>query len=425
MLILGGTLFDGTETTRIEECGIRIDDGRFTAVGSKSDFSPAGGEQVIDATGLYLMPGLVDMHLHVSFSYGTGGLKYGVGSYGQLLMDIIVKSPPETTIAAGRTTAVMLAKGVTTARDLAGSHDVPVQIRDAINRGEILGPRLVVCGKPIVITGGHAWNTCIEADGTDGFRKAARELLKSGVDYIKVMASHDPWPMPGAEKTRAELSLAEMTAAFAEAHEWGRAACCHAMGSVAIARSLEAGVDMLEHGQYLTDRLAERMASSNVVLTPTLSCYDVQSLKPRPEFGGGEWADAHKVLIPGHHAGFAAALAAGVTMTVGTDAAGIYAEEVDLMRRLGMKAHASLMACTSNGARALQMEDQIGKVRPGLRADLVLLRSDPMLDAYALEQVELVIKDGRPHRPADIAYSDSLTPPPTMLQRASGSSASI
>ena len=215
------------------------------------------------------MPGLIDMHLHVASSWFTG--------HPQLTLGL---PAPQSTIRAVRTVAVALAKGVTTARDLGGLHDIPLAIRDAIARREIPGPRLITCGRPISITGGHAAFGCTEADG-EGFRRAAREQLKAGADFVKCMASHEPVAMAGPEKARAEVTTEELAAAFDVAHDWGRLACCHATCSTAIQRALRAGVDFIEHGHYLTDPLAEEMASRNVVLTPTLSTYDSQIMSER------------------------------------------------------------------------------------------------------------------------------------------------
>lgn len=407
MLVLGGTLFDGTSRDRVEDCGIRIEGNRFTQVGRKADFGEAlDREPVVDATGRFLMPGLIDGHFHVMATWFTGPPR-----------PMLTAPAPMATIRAVRTVAVALAKGVTTARDLGGMFDIPLYIRDAINSNEIPGPRLIVCGLPISATGGHSWYSCVEADGADEFRKAARQQLKAGADFVKVMTSHEPWTMPGLEQNRAEVSLEEMKAAFDVAHDWGRFACCHATTSSAIARALQAGVDFVEHGHNLTDELAGEMASRNVVLTPTLSVYNVQIMNQRVNKGEA-WAVAYETMIPSHQAAFAAALRAGVKMTVGTDTFGMYAEEVDLMRRMGMTPRESLFACTANAARALRMDAEIGSVEEGKIADLVLLRADPMEDSYALDEVELVIKDGEIYRPSDLTFVDSRAPSPTMMELA-------
>ena len=410
MLVVGGTLFDGTSRDRVEDCGIRIEGHRFSAIGRKPDFGTGrGGERVIDTTGKFLLPGLIDAHLHLMASWFVGPLR-----------PMLTAPAPPATIRAVRTVAVALAKGVTTARDLGGMFDIPLYVRDAINADEIPGPRLIACGAPISATGGHSWYSNIEADGPDEFRRAARQQLKAGVDFVKVMTSHEPWMLPGSDQAvpnRPEVTVEEMKAAFDVAHDWGRFACCHATNTTAIARSIEAGVDFIEHGHNLTDKLASEMAKRNVVLTPTLSVYDSQIVSQR--FAKGEsWADGYRSMIATHRASFEAALRAGVTMLVGTDTLGVYAEEVDLMRQLGMNPLDSLLACTSTAARALRMEAEIGTVEAGKLADLVVLRADPMTDSYALDEVELVIKDGEVYTPSDLEILDRRAASPTIMEMA-------
>ncbi len=407
MLILGSTLFDGTGRSYLSDAVIRIERGRFAAVGRRADFgSSLDGEEVIDASGRFALPGLINAHAHLTFMYQIGSPTAQMA-----------KSVPELTIHAVTVAAVMLAQGITTARDMGGRDAVPLRIRDAIDAVRIPGPRVIACGEPISVTGGHAWQTCVEADGADEFRKAARRQLKGGADFVKVMASHDPWRMSGDEKTRAEPTLTEMSAAFEVAHEWGRLACCHVMGSRGIGRAIEAGADVIEHGHYLTQQLAEAMARRGVYLTPTLSSYDVQTMHSRFDRGEG-WRSDHEALLPAHQCAMLAALAVGVDIIVGTDSVGCYAEEVDLLRRAGMDASQSLQACTSLPAKALRMESEIGSVAVGKRADLVLLQADPIKDPYALEEVELVIKDGRSYRPGDLTYVDKVSAGPSIAELA-------
>ena len=143
---------------------------------------------------------------------------------------------------------------------MATHHGIALALREAINRGDMLGPRIIACNQPICATGGHASEVCVEADGADNVRHAARTQLKLGADFIKVMASHDPYPMPWDEQTRAELTLEEIRAAYEEAHKWGKKAACHVMGKVALRNVIEAGADIIDHGTYLDDKLAQLMA---------------------------------------------------------------------------------------------------------------------------------------------------------------------
>jgi imidazolonepropionase-like amidohydrolase len=381
-------LIDGTGAPPLLDAAIRIEHGAITAVGTRAEFGSRIDEGPVDLSGKFVLPGLINMHAHLAFAYRLGPP-----------MELIGDGGPNAAFHAGRLAVVMLAQGITTARDM-GGRDVPIQLRDAIRRGTMLGPDLMCCGQPLSITGGHAWQVCAEADGADGFRHAARQQLKSGADFIKVMASHDPWPMPRAERTRAEVTGDEMAAAFDVAHEWGLLAGCHVMGSRAIERALDAGADILDHGHYLTDALAERMAASGVYLVPTLSSYDVQTLHPR-FVRGPAWCRAHEPLLDGHRGSVAAAIRAGVAIVVGTDTVGCVAEEVALLREAGLSPMESLQACTSGPAAALRRPD-IGTVAAGRNADLAVLAEDPLADPAALESVTLVVQAGVIRRTADL-----------------------
>ena len=398
-MIVGGRLFDGRESHYQDGAAILLEDGLIAAVGRRADFGQATGVELVDASGLYVLPGLVNAHVHLTFMYSVGNVDQNIS-----------KSAPDCTIHAVRVAALLLSQGITTARDMAGTNNVPLLIRDAIEDGRIPGPRLLVCNQPVAISGGHAWHFCTIADGPDAFRAAARQQLQLGADFIKVMASHDPWPMPGSEQTRAELTVEEMAAAFEVAHAWGRRTGCHVMGSSAIDRVIRAGVDIIEHGQYLTRSLAKDMAERGVCFTPTMSSYDVQTMHPRFD-RGLPWKLAHEPLIEPHREALRFALEEGVKIVNGTDSVGCYAEEIDIFRRTGMSAADSLLSCTRWPAEALGVADSVGTLEVGKRGDLVLLREDPLADPYALEAVELVFKDGRAHRPKDLTYAEHITKP--------------
>lgn len=396
MIITGARLFDGQSDRIIEDAVILVEGERITHVGAAAEVDqPAAGDH-IDARGLFVMPGLINMHEHLIFRAAVGPPAAA-----------LAKGPVDLAIHAVRVAAVALAQGITTVRDMGTKHEIALRIREAVQAGALPGPRILACNSALRVTGGHGYQA-VQTDGADGFRSAARAQLAAGADFVKVMASHDPWPMAGAEPTRAEATVEEMRAAFDVAHDWGRFAACHVMGQIAIARALEAGVDIIDHGHFLTESLAEQMARRGIFMTPTLSAYNVQTSHPRFRRGPA-WAEAHEVLKEGHAAAMRAAVGAGVRMVVGTDSVGCYAEEVDLLRRAGVSPVESLRACTSNAAAALRRND-IGVLEPGRLADLILLRGDPLSDPYALEQVERVIKGGRSYDPARLAYSDGLEP---------------
>lgn len=392
-VIRGGTLIDGTGRPPTAGMAIAIDGNRLRAIGREADLEPllkSGGPRVVDVSGKWILPGLINTHEHLFFREIVGPTR-----------ETRAKGPFTLTFYSLRNALIGLRRGWTTVRDMATMGGIAIQVRDLVTRGEMPGPRIVACGSPVCVTGGHAFGLCVEADGPDACRRAAREQLKAGADFVKAMASHDPFPMPGPEQTRPEMSLEEIRAVFDEAHRWGKRAACHVMGSVAIANVLEAGADVIDHGIYLSDALAERMARQGTYYSPTLSAYCRQTMNPRFQ-RGEEWARAHAVLVEPHLAAIRAAVRAGVKVVTGTDSTGVYAEEVELMRQAGLAAMDSLLACTRHAAEALGLADQIGTVGEGKLADLVVLDGDPLADPYALERVHLVVKDGAVYRPDQI-----------------------
>jgi imidazolonepropionase-like amidohydrolase len=249
-LVRGGLIIDGTG--RPPFAGDVLVEGRhIRAVGSTAEvaeLAPLDAE-IVDATGKWVLPGLVNAHEHLALR--------GVIGHPALAPQ---RSVVVQTATAIRNAADGLARGWTTVRDMGSRHAIALELRDLIASGAVPGPRVVACGSPICATGGHAFHICVEADGADACRRAAREQLKAGADFLKVMASHDPYPMPGPQHTRAELDDDEVRAVYAEARRWGKRTACHAMGSIAIGVVLDAGVDVVDHGIYLDKRLAERYA---------------------------------------------------------------------------------------------------------------------------------------------------------------------
>ncbi len=392
--LIGGTLIDCAGNEPIDEAVLTFEGKFITHVGKMGEFDNTGNEKgnSIDFKGKTAMPGLINMHDHLVFKYAYGSPTTH-----------LEKNPTALTVFALRTALETFRSGITTIRDMASLHQISLHLRDAINAGEIVGPRIISCNQPLCMTGGHAHELCIEVDGPDYLRKAARNQLKLGADFVKVMASHDPYHMPGVEQTRAELTLEEIRAAFEEAHKWGKFTACHAMGTGALSNCIEAGVDVVEHGGYLDQNLAKLMAQRDICYTPTLSAYTRQTMSPRFN-RGAKWAEDHKVLVQPIKEAFQVALKEGVKVVCGTDSTGRYAEEVELMRKGGMGEMASLQACTKVAAEALGMGDILGTIEVGKLADIVIIDGNPLKDPYALERVELVIKEGIVYSPEDIRF---------------------
>ncbi|MGH6924755.1 MAG: amidohydrolase family protein [Propylenella sp.] len=409
IVLEGGTLIDGQGGAPVANAAIVLERDRIKSVSDVADLprqAVSPDVQSIDLAGKWILPGLINMHEHLYFREAMGAPR-----------ETRAKGRFWLTFFSLRNALTALARGWTTVRDMGTLHGISIEVRDLVNGGELPGPRIVACGSPVSITGGHGHGMCVEADGADTCRRAAREQLKAGADFLKLMASHDPIPMTHAEKTRPEMTLAEMRAVFDVAREWGRKTACHVMGRTAIGNVLDAGVDIIDHGIYLDDALAERMARQGTFLTPTLSAYCRQTRNP--VFGrGAAWAAAHSVLVEPHIESLRAAVKAGVKMLNGTDSTGVYAEDVEMMREAGMRPMDTILACTRNAAEALALEDRIGTIAPGKIADIVVLDSDPLEDAYALEAVHLVIKGGAVYRPHEISFFDSVAPGLSDAERA-------
>ena len=393
VIVTCGSLFDGTGSDPKRNMSIVVKDGRIAEILPSNDVArrpDLAGAEIVDAASQWVMPGLINVHDHLVFRDLIGNP-----------MVTMAASQTELTVTAVRNALVALRRGWTTVRDMGASFGISIAFRELLAKGVLPGPRVVACGSPICITGGHANAICAEADGPAAVRKAAREQLRAGADFIKVMASHDPVDIDGPEKTRAEMGLDEIRAAYDEAKAHGKRTAAHVMGTTALSRVLDAGIDVVSHGFYLNDELAQRMAEQGVYYDPTLSSYGRQTVNPKLK-RGEKWGASHKVLIPGMEAAFQAALKAGVKIVTGTDSAGRYAEDVAMMREGGLSAKDSLLACTRYAAEALGLGSDVGTIEPGKVADFVVLEGDPLKDAYELERVRLVIQSGRPIDPSSI-----------------------
>lgn len=386
-LVKGGTLIDCTGAPPRDNAGIVLSKGRITALTAVDETS---ADTVVDATGMWIMPGLVNMHDHLAMRDLIGHP-----------MGRMAKGQAKVALNCVRNALTALRRGWTTVRDMTAPDGWALAYRDLIAQGDLPGPRVISCGSAIAVTGGHAALYCVEADGTDAVRRAARAQFKAGADFIKVMASHDPVYIDSDEKTQAEMGEDEIRAAFEEAKLRGKRCACHVMGTVAIQRVLDAGVDVISHGYYMTKEQAAQMKEQGAFLDPTLSSYGRHTMSPK--LGRGEaWAAAHRMLLPALESAFRNALEAGVTIVQGTDTAGQYADDIEMMRGFGMDAMESLLACTKNASLALDLADDIGTIEVGKIADLVVLGRDPMVDAQNLKSVEWVIQAGRAMRPIDI-----------------------
>ena len=374
-------LIDGTGGPAQDGVNVVIGGGRITACGAAP---PPVEAETVDLGGRTLMPGLIDAHVHLS------SLDPSVGP------DL----HPFGLVQAARR---MLDGGVTTVRDLGSYGRSLFDLRDAIEQRLVPGPRLVLCGQIVAASspGGRRFPGMYrEADGPDEMRKAVREQIRQGADLIKLMST-GALTVVEEDVRPTQMTGQEIDAIVDEAHRLGFKVASHAEGSDGIRLSVEAGVDTLEHGEMgfeVPDVLAA-MAERGIVLVPTLCVFDAVA---RPDGPFRPWMrERAERLRDASRKTMEAALAAGVEMAMGADAGphGENARELVLMVEAGLSASDGIVAATSTAARVCGLEDEIGTVEVGKRADLLVVDGDPLGDVGIIadrSRIWLVLKDGEP-----------------------------
>jgi len=356
-----------------------VQDGRIAAVG---EAPPPEGAKTVDLEGRTLMPGLIDTHVHLSSLDRT------------LAPDL----HPFGLVQAARG---MLDGGITTLRDLGSFGRSLFHLRDAIRQGLVSGPRLVLCGQIVAASspGGRTFPGMYrEADGPDEMRKALREQIRQGADFVKIMST-GALTVVHEDVGPAQMRREEIDAVVDETHRLGFKVASHAEGSDGIRLSVEAGVDTVEHGEmgYEVPDVLAAMAERGIVLVPTLCVFDAVA---HPDGPFPAWMrERAERLREASRRTMTAALAAGVPMAMGADAGphGENARELLLMVDAGMTASDGIVAATSTAARVCGLEDEIGTVAVGMRADLLVVDGDPLADVRVLadrNRIWLVLKDG-------------------------------
>jgi imidazolonepropionase-like amidohydrolase len=396
-VIKAGTLIDGRSSEVRRNQTIVIRGNRIESVG---DVATPAGAKVIDLSSMTVLPGLIDAHTHI-FLQGEDPAEGGYDI--QLLKYPLAYRAARAVVAVRRA----LEQGFTTLRDVetegAGYGDVG--IRMAINEGRIPGPRLFVVTRAISTTGGYnleGYAPEIEVpkgaqliDGPIEARKAAREQLDHGADWIKVYMTHRSWvDKQGNLVSQPTLTVEELKAIVDEAHGWKKKVACHAYGGEGMQRALDGGCDSIEHGLDLTDQNVAQMVRQGTWLVPTLSVYYTHN-EP-PDTPGGK-RDAKRVAV--HGPSFQKAMKAGVKIAFGTDVGGFswdepIAQEFARMTEFGMSPMDAIRAATSRAADLLDMTGDLGVIAPGAYADIIAVGSDPLHDVGALKNVVFVMKDG-------------------------------
>jgi imidazolonepropionase-like amidohydrolase len=399
--IVGATLIDGLGSPSLPDAVVLIDSGAIVAAGHRGELAVPDDAEVLGLSGMTVLPGLIDTHIHLlgHRSMDTRGHEFvGEG------------------LRAARCTAhlrALLDAGITTVRDC-GSYTA-LALKQAVAEGSIPGPRILAVGRFVERTGGAddaswmplewaqragPWGPRM-ADGPAEVRKAVREQVRDGADWIKTCSTGAATTQPGSHPNVTEWSMEELTALIDEAHRLGKRVAVHAHASVGIRDAIVAGADTIEHGSGIDAECARMMVDRGLFLIPTFYIRH-RIMTVGPEFGTPEWVVTRaRASMAEKQRAFRIALEQGVRIAMGTDCGGqnllpfgTNATELALLVEVGMSPMAAIVAGTSNAARAIGLERVVGSVEPGKQADLIAVAADPLGDITSLQRVAWVMQRG-------------------------------
>jgi imidazolonepropionase-like amidohydrolase len=393
-LVRTGHLLDVKTGAEPASQTIIVTGDRVTAIAPTASTPKQPGDTEIDLTHYTVMPGLIDVHTHLT------GASANFDPYFELSM-----TPAKEAIIGVENAKVTLEAGFTTVRNVGANDFTDVALRDEINAGHIPGPHMQVSGPPLGITGGHMDENLLPyefhyhaegvADGIPAVQHQVRENIKYGADLIKIGATGGVLSK-GDDPQASQYTLEEMQAIVADAHRLGRKVAAHAHGAQGILFATEAGVDSIEHGSYINDEDIALMKKKGTYLVPTAYLIDwARQYGNLPPLYAQKMKDVSAV----EKANIRHAIESGVKIALGTDAAvyphGLNAHEVDVyVNQFGMSPLQGIQTGTINAADLMGWTDRVGTLEPGKWADIIAVDGDPLKDVKILQHVNFVMKSG-------------------------------
>ena len=390
-VIHAGHLLDVKTGKLLANQMIVVEDDRIVSVGATAPRDA----QVIELTNATVLPGMIDVHTHLTMDPEDNGLR-------RLLLSV-----PRQALVGAKNARTTLLAGFTTVRNVGADAYTDVALRDAINAGDVPGPRMLVSGPPLGITGGHCDNNLLPvnyhaqgdgvADGVAAVQHKVRENIKYGADLIKICATGGVMSR-GDNPQHSQYTMEELKAIVADAHRLGRRVAAHCHGAEGIRWASEAGVDSIEHGSYLDEAGIATLKKNGTYLVPTLALEDwlLENMERihLPEYS----QQKARTIFPIAQKNMARAFASGVKVAMGTDAAvfphGLNARELAVYVKLGMTPADAMRTTTVNAADLLGWSDRVGSLEPGKYADIVAVDGDPLQDITTLQRVKFVMKGG-------------------------------
>lgn len=394
VVVRAGKVLDVKTGQTASNQAITIEGDKIVSIGPAGNVASEGAT-IIDLPNATVLPGLIDSHTHITFDpKGLGYESLGI-------------SVPREALTGAKNARVTLEAGFTTVRNVGASGYSDVALRDAINDGDVPGPRMIVSGPALGITGGHCDNNLLPfedhkeaegvADGVAAVQHKVREVIKYGADVIKICATGGVMSK-GDDPNASQYTMDEMKAIVAEAHRLGRKVAAHAHGAEGVRWASDAGVDSIEHGHLMDDASIATLKKNGTYLVPTLYLMDWNRENMSQRHAPDYIVKKMQAVTAVGQNNAKKAFAAGVKIAFGTDAAvyphGLNAHEFAVYVRLGLTPLQAIQTATINASDLLGWTSKIGTLEPGKYADLIAVDGDPLQDVTTLERVKFVMKGG-------------------------------